>query len=287
MNFIKVENKFIYNEIVAMALIVVLKILIRGSFNFPNELYQKNRISYHDNKKIEQFNKYMLNIKVINDIQNIIRQFSRNAINVCEKGLWVTSDKILLKSYLLEYVNEMGWNYDYLKKEFIASLNKTSTLNSYPITELKYVPFIILNYLKNEKFIKNILIEPQKWMVNKLGSEDYNFSSSFIITVEANSFIDKIENPDKLDNIGKNKIKNKLTQNELEILSRYKYIKDTLGENPTYKRIVDLSTNIKLTESAVKQRAKSIKEKLDVSNIGEAIYELGKHNIELPEYITN
>ena len=210
---------------IKIIILILLKILLKNKFNFPIIQYQ-DYIKSNKFKNECSTDDFIFNANAIETIKNKLNIISERKIVKDAEGNYITNDKYSLIELLRHIIDEYGWDYNTLFHDFKNNIDKTLALKNYAINELKHIPFITMEYLNNENFIKDIVIEPLKWNVVSLKLYRYIFDKSFSVTVDL-TLMDNIFSDSKIENIenkNKSKIKRKRVKFSKNIQKLYSYI---------------------------------------------------------------
>ena len=177
-NITNIQNNI---ELTSIAIITTIAALNGANCTFPaNENIDFNVLP-------KRLITTILNLTVVSQVKIHLKNIFDDAINIQDDGKFIISDKETIIKKLSEIIDEYGWDYDMSVEDFIRNIDRTAPLKYYPVTDLKYAPLILMEYLKNEAFIKNIEIHPTKWNFMNHHSRDYDFTNSFKATVDISS----------------------------------------------------------------------------------------------------
>ena len=93
-----------------------------------------------------------------NSIKEDIITFSTGTLNLNEKQEIMTTNKETVKNKMINLINDYGFNYDILKDDFLKNFDKAQAPKFYSITDYKYVPFVLMEYARNENFVKDVQV---------------------------------------------------------------------------------------------------------------------------------
>lgn len=140
-----------------IALIILLRLLLH---NESLELVAKDRTTNSKNELLYY----------VNAIKSRINT-PKKCLNVNDQNYTITLsivDRELLNTYLKNYANEFDNGFytninsiSALKNELIKTRNTRKTVANYPIHNIQFIPYVLSEYYKNEKFIKNISIQTE------------------------------------------------------------------------------------------------------------------------------
>lgn len=140
-----------------IALIILLRLLLH---NESLELVAKDRTTNSKNELLYY----------VNAIKSRINT-PQKCLNVNDQNYTITLsivDRELLNTYLKNYANEFDNGFytninsiSALKNELIKTRNTRKTVANYPIHNIQFIPYVLSEYYKNEKFIKNISIQTE------------------------------------------------------------------------------------------------------------------------------
>lgn len=140
-----------------IALIILLRLLLH---NESLELVAKDRTTNSKNELLYYANAIKSRINT-----------PQKCLNVNDQNYTITLsivDRELLNTYLKNYANEFDNGFytninsiSALKNELIKTRNTRKTVANYPIHNIQFIPYVLSEYYKNEKFIKNISIQTE------------------------------------------------------------------------------------------------------------------------------
>jgi hypothetical protein len=110
--------------------------------------------------------KYILDLRnsdkfgtfLINSIKEDLITFSAGNLKTNNKLEFVAIDELVLKNYMINFIINYGFNYNILKDDFLKNFDKSEAPKFYPITDYKYVPYVLLEYAKNENFVRDLRV---------------------------------------------------------------------------------------------------------------------------------
>lgn len=140
-----------------IALIILLRLLLH---NESLELVAKDRTTISKNELLYYANAIKSRINTPQKCLNVNTQNYTITLSIV--------DRELLNTYLKNYANEFDNGFytninsiSALKNELIKTRNTRKTATNYPIHNIQFIPYVLSEYYKNEKFIKNISIQTE------------------------------------------------------------------------------------------------------------------------------
>ena len=252
-----------YNNFEAYKIAFVLGILTKNSFSLLTSDTQKYA------KEVKTF------------FAKPVVDFAPELIKCNENGEMTTTDREELKTYTLNMIENWCFNYEILKNFFINTIDLTLPPKTYPVSDLRYIPFIMLEYSKNENFVKDVCIT-SNILDNSIFEKSYNNVQflNFKITVDISTLFPEIIQKNK--NKSKIKIKNSKDKKKKKYSKQQKKIYNYLENYVKSYNLLRIERDLILGDLKLKNHNKSFSDFNDkykeINNTDESLIKYDRYS---------